>query len=608
MGKKAIATLPSKEIMALSDFEHVLLRPDLYVGPVEESDEVTRVIKNGTIETKTKPISLGFYKLMNEILDNSFDEAKRLNGKMSEIKICFDSKTNKVTVSDSGEGFLKGTEKNKKTKKNNIETALSILRAGSNFKNNEIENSVLGTHGIGASVVNMLSDEFEIHTVNKTHNYKQKWHQFKTVEKIEEKRKAKEKTGTKISFIPRKDKFKKCKWDFEYIEALMIFKEFIRKNDPILSKVNFEVYFDDIKLNLNKQFIPDDCFLLDSKIGTLVVWERKNSDTKHTSFINTALCSGIHQTIIQDSLNELFDYKHSHIYYSVFLVINISPKYVRFGDQSKIRLAVGRWEIEPILEKYFLKQIKRNFKKTDLFKRLSQKIKERVKSEEIQSLKKAVRSTSKKIISDKYVPPSERKGTFFIVEGDSAMGGLMQKRNTESDGIYRLKGKIKNAKTIGDLSKNSEIVDLINILGLDLKKSTKCDYDKIIIATDWDPDGIGHIASLLINLFYKWFKFIIDHDKLFILITPLVSVDVNKDRKYFYSSKEFSEYTNSTTDKYSNVRYLKGLGSLAIRDWDFIMKKRDCYRIYADRSAKKFLWMSFDGVSLYRKKWLEGTI
>jgi len=484
MGKKS--TLPSKEIVALSDFEHVLLRPDLYVGPVEQSDEVIRVIKNGTIETKNKPISLGFYKLMNEILDNSFDEAKRLNGKMSEIKIYFDSKTNKVTVFDTGEGFLKGTEKNKKTKKNNIETALTMLRAGSNFKNNEIDNTVLGTHGIGASVVNILSDEFEIHTINKTHNYKQKWEQFKTIEKTEEKRKSKEKTGTKISFIPRKDKFKKSKWDFEYIEALMIFKEFIKKKDPVLSKLKFEVYFDDIKIDLNKQFIPEESFSIDSKIGTIVIWERKNNDVKHTSFINTALCTGIHQTIIQDTLNELFDYRYSHIYYSVFSIINISPKHVRFGDQSKVRLAVGRWEIEPLLEKHFLKQIKRNFKKTDLFKNLSQKIKERVKTEEMQSLKKAVRSKSKKIISDKYVPPSERKGTFFIVEGDSAMGGIMQKRNTETDGIYRLKGKIKNTKSISDLSKNSEIVDLINILGLDLKNSTKCDYDKIIIAVDAD--------------------------------------------------------------------------------------------------------------------------
>ena len=148
----------------------------------------------------------------------------------------------------------------------------------------------------------------------------------------------------------------------------------------------------------------------------------------------------------------------------------------------------------------------------------------------------------------------------------------------------------------------------MNILGLEPKGSVKCTYDKIVIATDWDPDGVGHIASLLINLFFKWFKFIIEQDKLFILITPLVSVDAGKERRYFYSTKEYGEYVLAKTEKYNNVRYLKGLGSLSLEDWGVIMKKRDCYRIYADRAAGKYLWISFDAPSLHRKKWLEGVV
>lgn len=206
----------------------------------------------------------------------------------------------------------------------------------------------------------------------------------------------------------------------------------------------------------------------------------------------------------------------------------------------------------------------------------------------------------------------EDDNSFVLANGaichNSALGGISQKRNPETDGIYRLKGKIKNARTIGDLSKNAEIVDLMNILGLDPNgTSVKCSYDKIMIATDWDPDGIGHIASLLINLFYKWFKFIIDQDKLFILITPLVSVEMGKERKYFYSMKEFGEFVKEGKEKYSGVRYLKGLGSLSTQDWEIIMRKRDSYRIYADRSASKLLWVAFDGKSSYRKKWLEGS-
>lgn len=598
---------PNKEIIALSDFEHVVLKPEMYVGSIEPIDESVRIIKNGFIENTTKPISIGFYKLMNEVLDNAFDEAKRMDGKMDKISISFDSKTKKVTVSDTGNGFYKGTEINEKTGINNIETAMTMLRAGSNFKNQDIQNTLLGTHGIGASVVNMLSDEFEIHTINHDRNYRQVWKKFESVLKEDKPRKKSEKIGTAISFIPRESQFKKCNWDFEYIEAQMIFKEYIRKNDPILSKVEFEVYCDGIKLDLNKKFVPDDNFTIDTKIGQFILWEHRDNGTKMTSFINTALCTGIHQTILQDILNELLDYKYAHIYYDFFFVMNLPPKHVKFGDQNKTKYAVGRWEIEPIIEKHFFKELQKSFIKTEMFKRIKQRIKDKNDNEEIQGLKKALRNKSKKVVSDKYFPPTDRKGTLFIVEGESALGSLMQKRNPSSDGVYRLKGKIKNAKCIADLTKNAEIIDLMNILGLEPKGSIKCSFDKIIIATDWDPDGVGHIASLLINLFHKWFKFVIEQDKLFILITPLVSVEVGKERKYFFSTKEYGEFVKDGKEKFTNVRYLKGLGSLSVQDWELIMKKRDCYRIYVDRWAEKYLYMAFDGNSSYRKKWLEGT-
>lgn len=409
---------PSKEIIALSDFEHVLLKPEMYVGSIEPIEESVRIIKNNIIENATKPISIGFYKLMNEILDNAFDEAKRMNGKMTKITISFDSKTKRVTVIDTGNGFFKGTEKNKKTGMNNIETAMTMLRAGSNFKNNEIQNTILGTHGIGASVVNMLSDEFEIHTINNERNYKQVWNKFKSVLVEDNPRKRGDISGTTISFIPRADKYAKCNWDFEYIEAQMIFKEYIRKKDPVLNNVIFEVYCDNLKLDLNKEFVPEDSFIVESKIGQFILWEHCDNGTKMTSFINTALCTGIHQTIMQDIFNEILDYKYAHAYYDFFFVLNLPPKNVKFGDQNKTKYAVGRWEIEPIIEKYFFKEIKKSFPKTDMFKRIKKRIKEKNDNEEIQGLKKALRNKSKKVISDKYFPPSDRKGTLFIVEGE----------------------------------------------------------------------------------------------------------------------------------------------------------------------------------------------
>jgi len=599
---------PNKEIVALSDVEHVRLKPTMYIGAVDEIEEEIRVIRDNCIFMEKKLISTGFYKLMNEIIDNAFDEAKRMNNKMQSIKIEFETATNKVTVTDTGGGFLNASEKNKKTKMTNVETALSNLRAGSNFENDDIDESIIGTNGVGASIVNMLSDEFEVLTINDKEVYHQKWVDFKVTEKEIRPKKRSDKSGTTISFIPRKKTFGKCKWDYNYVEAQMIFKEFMKSQDPLIEDLKFTVLWDGVPMNLTKQFIPKDSYTITSKIGSLHIWRVQDDYFKLTSFVNLALCSGPHQSVLTDFMNELFDYKWSWWYWCSAMVINIPPKFVRFADQNKTKLATGRWEIQPILEKHFLDKMKKEFQKSPVYVEIRKMVDEEKKRDDSKQLKRQLRSVKKKIVTDKYFPPSERKGTLFIVEGGSAKGSLLQKRNSKTDGVYALKGKIKNARNIRDLTSNVEIVELMHILGVKPNGEDKnCVYDRIYIATDWDPDGVGHIASLLMNLFSKWFPNVIEQNKLFLLSTPLVSVDVGSERRYFYSTAEFATYTEARAEKYNNVRYLKGLGSLAIRDWEMIMKYRDGWRVYMDRSAKKYLWVAFDASSKYRKRWLEGT-
>jgi len=147
----------------------------------------------------------------------------------------------------------------------------------------------------------------------------------------------------------------------------------------------------------------------------------------------------------------------------------------------------------------------------------------------------------------------------------------------------------------------------MNILNLEPNDGKRCAFTNVVIATDWDPDGIGHIASLVINLFYKWFPHVITDGKLNILITPLASADIGKERKYFYSLQDIGEFEKSKT-AHKNMRYLKGLGSLAIQDWEVIMKNRNMFKIRADRSAAKYMDIAFGTSSGKRKKWLEGDM
>ena len=600
----------SKEIVALSDFEHVLHRPTMYIGSVERSDEKVQIIevdesgKTGKIIEKPKVISVGFYKMLNEIVDNSFDEAKRMKGAMPKIRVEINSKTNQVKVTDTGGGFINAEKANSKTGTSNVETALSMLRAGSNFYNESSTDSLIGTNGVGAALVNMLSDSFEVHTINGEVDYKISWNRF--VKDNEEcKPVGKVKTGTTITYTPRKDTFKGCTWDKEYLHTMFVFRQFLLKRDPQLQNMTLEFVFDGKLLDLNLPFLPEQYLEVHNDLGAFFLWEGYANGTS-VSFINGANCSGIHQRIMYDWVNDMFDYPQAHMFYGTFFVLNLPPKLVKFGDQNKTKYAGGRWEIQPLLEKKFFAKLKRQLLGSEIFQIIKKKIDERNLKQDLNNLKSKKKAAAKKI-SDKYFPPSQAKGTLFIVEGSSAMGSILQKRDPRTDGVYSLKGKIKNARTVRDLGTNAEIIDLMNILNLEPGNGKGCTFANVAIATDWDPDGIGHIASLVINLFYKWFPQVIDSGKLNILITPLASVDVNSKRQYFYSMEEFGNYEKAG-NKMSNVRYLKGLGSLSIQDWEVVMAERAMFKIKNDRSSGKYIDIAFGLNSGKRKKWLEGQL
>ena len=180
------------------------------------------------------------------------------------------------------------------------------------------------------------------------------------------------------------------------------------------------------------------------------------------------------------------------------------------------------------------------------------------------------------------------------------MGSILQKRDPKKDGVYALKGKIKNCRNLGDLSDNKEILELMQILGLDpiAKKHEISGYRKIVIATDPDPDG-AHITSLLINLFYTWFADVVKDNRLAFLRIPLITVGDGKTRKYFWEMEDYKK-----AKPRGNVRYLKGLGSLSVEDWEWVMKNRMLIDIIETDDSTKKLEMAFGTSSELRKRWL----
>lgn len=595
----------NKKIVALSDHEHVLLRSTMYVGSVDLSEEKIPVIKENKIVMENRTISVGFYKMFNEILDNSIDEAKRMNGKMKSISVRIDSKTNQVSIEDTGGGFYKGTEINDKTGLTNIETAMSQLRAGSNFSNDATEETLIGTNGVGAALVNMLSTKFTIETRNKDAYFFKEWNNFEGKANVIKKGKQAE-TGTIISYIPRKDVFKRAKWDRDIIHTLMVFKNYLIKNDDTISKLKFTVTFDGEELDLNTKFFPAQHWSVKTNIGTLTIYESfkvGDSQSGSVSFVNSAMCTGIHQRIINEKINEELQDTLGHHFYETFLVLNLPPKIVRFGDQNKTKFVSTRDEVEGTILANFQGKLKQFFN-TPIFEAIRKAVEERKMDSEVKKLRAAKKKVNVRH-SHKYFPPSGRIENLFIVEGESAMGSILQKRNTKTDGVYSLKGKIKNVRSVSDLSDNKEIIELMQILDLDTDPSKRTfTYKRIIIATDADEDG-AHIFSLLVNFFCRWFPYVIDEGRLFTLKIPLMSSEDGKNRIYFYDKKEFDTHVKAKKP-IKDLRFLKGLGSLSIKDWENVMSNKKLIQVKKGDEAKKYIDMAFNKDSGERKKWLSG--
>ena len=587
----------NKTIEVLTDFEHIIKRPTMYVGSVKRSEEMVPIIGDGFIKSVTKEHSVGMYKLFDEVFANSVDEAKRMQTPMKKIIVEVSSKENSISITDTGDGFTNGSTINKKSGMSNIETAVSMLRAGSNFDNDNIDESIVGTNGMGVSLVNALSYKFSIETTNSKETYIQEWNNFKSAKPtIKAKTKSKS-TGTTVGFVPNSSVFDNSKWDYATIRTYLCLRKRVLETEEKTSSLKIEFIWDGKSETITSELKPD--WSAKTPIGELLIWEKKQ-DSGSFSFVNSALCTGIHQKIVYDKINGELEDSLGHHFYDTLLILNLSPKIVRFGDQNKTKFVSKREEVESTIIRNFDGALSKFFR-SETYKKIRKSVDDRKKETALKKIRKEKKSIRIKH-SNKYFPPTAgRAENLFIVEGLSAMGSILQKRDPKKDGVYALKGKIKNARSLSDLSDNREILELMQILNLDpADQSLNCPFERVVIATDQDPDG-AHITSRLINLFYMWVPWMIKQGKVSFLETPLVTVG-DRSKRYFYTLEEFKKGVSKS--ERGAIRYLKGLGSLSLEDWDHVMKDKRIIALKDDAKAKTNLEMAFGKSSLERKKWL----
>lgn len=591
-----------KEIIVLNQFEAIRKNPNIYMGNVDIVEDKVILISNDKILQCERTYSQGMHQMFIEIFENALDEAKRCKGSMKSITVEINYDNNKITISDSGGGFKNAHTIHNKTNKTVVRTALEELHAGSNFKDND--KNILGTHGVGSSCVNILSKYFSVSTQNDTHIVEYVWDDFKVISENIKKRKSKQ-TGTTISFIPSKDVFGEAIWDKEIIQTYLSFKQFLIKSDNVIK--NLELCLYEVKngksthMTLSNGFLNNTNLIsINTPIGDLFLWEKyENGST--VGFVNGSSCVGSHINVVREWINSHFEYNLSHHFYDFMFIMNVPSNLMSFSDQNKTKYAIGRNIIEPIIEKNFKQKLIRSINKSQFYKNVKAEIEKRLYSDNIKKIKTSQKK-AKKSISDKYFPPSKQKKYLLITEGESAKGGVLQARNSETDGVYSLRGKIKNAKHLSDLVKSNEICDIMSILNIEPNSDKISQYEYIVIATDPDPDGVGHICPLIINLFYRWFPMILRQKQLYLLSTPLVVCGQYGKRKYFYNIDEFNDYAK--TNKVTNVNYLKGLGSLSVEDWEYVMANKIMYQFQIDSTTKKYLDIAFGDSVNKRKDWL----
>jgi DNA gyrase/topoisomerase IV subunit B len=626
MEKTNMTELKQQEIIKLSETQHILARPGMYCGSTSENDEDGFFIENNKFIWKNIRYVPALLKIINEVIDNSVDEAIRTQFKFAnKIKVKIDK--NSVTVLDNGRGLpIKNTEKDDEQP---AILAFCHTRAGSNFEN-DAERVTTGMNGCGVTICNVFSTKFLVETADGKHKLKlscsnnlaeYKWKKDTCTDNY-----------TEVYFEPDLKRFNINDGIIPEIYHSLL-KQRLMNLAMTYQKIKF--YFNDeaIKIPNTSTFIS----MFDSNYEILdyhqdwfvAVLPNDADELRHYSFCNGLSLKegGTHIQLISNEIANILREKISRKYKDIkpgdirskllFVVFMNNFKNMKFDSQTKVKLTNPNAEINEFLgpvdwEKFALK-IYKNEKLIDPIIETF-KIKEEFKNR--QQLKELNSSGSKTIHVEKYMPAIRENKYLMLTEGDSGCGSIQGILGRNEYGYFPLRGKPLNCLEvkISRIAENQEIKNVIEILGLDLTKPKQgvLNYQSIVFCADADSDGIS-IRALLLTLYYRFCPDLIKEGKIKFLRTPLVTAIKNKKIiNYFFTFDEYNVYINKHKDEAGiSYQYYKGLGTWEKQDLQSIIAKDGIdnfiITIEYDPQTEKAIndWMSKE-TSDVRKEYLKG--
>lgn len=581
------ASYKAENIEVLEGLEPVRKRPGMYIGGTEGPQ--------------------GLHHLVKEILDNSVDEA--MNGHADRISVTLHSDGETISVEDNGRGIP--VDIHPKFKKPAVELILTTLHAGGKFSSTNYA-SAGGLHGVGASVVNALSSRLEVWVSRDGYIWNQRFSQGKTQSKLAKGDKT-NKTGTRVRFSPDPEIFRKTQFSPELLEKLIKEKAFLNKGLRIsfvneVSRETKEFCFEDGVQSYVKTLLEEQS--LEPSAGETFYLERSNGIkieaafcwTEHTAERFYSYVNGIH-TAEGGSHEDGFRSGLSKAIRNYISVHNLLPKGVKLtGEDLREGLVVVLSVNIPgaVSQLQFQGQTKDKLNNPEITApvdgliktfenilnskpKVAASIVERIllAAKARAAARSASQSVSRKIgVSHRLNLPGKladcsstqpSKSELFIVEGDSAGGSAKQARDRKTQAILPLRGKIINtvASAQAKLSENRELLDLTSAIGCgsgDTMRLEKLRYDKVIILTDADADGM-HIASLLMAFFFKFMRPLVEKGHLYLGLSPLYRLRIGSGAReetlWAYSDEEKDTLLKNRSNKTNiHITRFKGLGEM----------------------------------------------